>query len=324
MTSQQISYVLVLAEEKKFSKAAERLYISQPALSQFIKNVELEVGVPLFDRGTNPLQLTPAGEIYVETAKQMLVFEREMKRKIADLNDLSTGHFVIGTSAFRASSMLPKSVAEFKKRYPGVKIDIITDHVSNLKKMLLDGVIDLCIESDDFDSDIFHSEELILEQYYLAVPADKEILEKYKGYVLTKEDIIEDTENVYTALPIGNELFERFPFVKMKNGTCFANTFETIIEKSNLAFSNIINLSQIETAFQWVNEGLACALMPDTLIRYGNFDSHPLYFKVQKQGMQKPIVVAVKKKRYITHAMNEYITVLRELIGYGTWSVSSK
>ncbi len=69
MTSQQIHYVIALSEERSFSKAAERLYISQPALSQFIKNVEKDVGMPLFDRGTNTIQLTPAGEIYLKMAK---------------------------------------------------------------------------------------------------------------------------------------------------------------------------------------------------------------------------------------------------------------
>lgn len=322
MTSQQIQYVIALAEEKNFSKAAERLFISQPALSQFIKNVEKEVGMPLFDRGTNPIQLTPAGEIYLKTAKEILMTEKELQRKIADLSELTTGHFSIGTSAFRASCLLPKSIREFEKRHPGIKLEIVTDHVSQLKQMLLVGDIDLCIEADDFDTMLYHSEELFQENYYLALYDKHEFNDKNRDKALTKRDILEDSKKLYTAKEIDIKEIGDFPFITMKNGTCFSNTIQKICRELKYQPTEILEVSQIETAFHWINEGLACALIPDTLIRYGNFEKHPIYYKIPARSSSQPIVVAMKKNRYVTHAMQEYIAVLRELIGYGTWSIT--
>lgn len=322
MTLQQIQYVIALAEEKNFSKAAQRLYISQPALSQFIKNVEKEVGMPLFDRGTNPMQMTQAGEIYLKTAKEALVLERELERKIADLSELATGHFVIGTSAFRASCLLPKSICEFEKRHPGITLDIVTDHVSQLKQMLLVGDIDMCIEVDEFDTMLYHSEELFQENYYLAVPQECEWKERYSHDSLAKEDIIDDSRKLYQAKPVSLNEIVKIPWIQMKNGSCFYHTIEKIQKESEFRPEKVLEVTQIETAFHWVNEGLACAIIPDTLIRYGNYAKHPVYYKIKAKNASQQIVIAMKKNRYITHAMREYITVLRELIGYGTWSVS--
>ncbi len=322
MTSQQIQYMIALAEERNFSKAAERLYISQPALSQFIKNVEKEAGVPLFDRGTNPIQLTPAGEIYLKTAKEILMMEKEMQRKIADLSELTSGHFVIGTSAFRASCLLPKSIREFEGRYPGVRLEIVTDHVDQLKQMLLAGDVDLCIEADEFDPMLYHSEELFQENYFLALPAEHEYNQRNPDNVLKKEDILDDSKKFYTAKAVQIKEITDLPFVHMKSGSCFYHTFEEICREMQYDSQMRVEVNQIETAFHWVNEGLACALVPDTLIRYGNFARHPVYYKIPVAEAARPIVAAMKKSRYVTHAMREYIRVLRELIGYGTWGTA--
>lgn len=322
MTSQQIQYMIALAEERNFSKAAERLYISQPALSQFIKNVEKEVGMPLFDRGTTPMQLTPAGEIYLETAKKISMMEKELEQRIADLSELTSGHFIIGTSAFRASCLLPKSIREFKKRYPGIRLEIVTDHVSQLKQMLLVGDIDLCIEADEFDPALFHSEELFQENYYLAIPVEHRYNERNQKDALTKEDILSDSKKIYTASPVRIEEVTDLPLIQMKSGSCFSNTYDEICREMKLDAQRKAEVNQIETAFHWVNEGLACAIIPDTLIRYGNFVRHPAYYKIPVAEAARPIAAAMKRNRYVTHAMREYIRVLRELIGYGTWSMT--
>lgn len=322
MTTQQIEYVLALAEERNFSKAAEKLFVSQPALSQFIKNVEQQVGMPLFDRSTSPIQLTPAGEMYVETARQLQVTEKELERKIADLSDLATGHFRLGTSSFRASCLLPKSICEFNKRYPGIKLEIITNHVADLKQMLLSGEVDFCIEADDFNTSLFHVEELFCETYYLAVPPDHSINEGREENCLTKEDILGETKKLFTASPINLKEWEDETFIFMKNGSCFYNTYSKICENDKVNLTRIMEVNQIETAFHWVNEGLAVSFIPDSLIRYGNYDKHPSYYKLPIQSATRDIVAAMKKNRYVTHAMREYINVLRELIGYGTWNIS--
>lgn len=76
-------YVYAVYQERSFSRAAQRLFISQPALSSKVKKVEERVGAPLFDRSTNPIRLTPAGKCYVEAVEQVMGIEDELRSRLA-------------------------------------------------------------------------------------------------------------------------------------------------------------------------------------------------------------------------------------------------
>ncbi len=125
MTSQQLEYIIALADEKSFSKASHKLYISQPALSQFVKNLESELNVQLFDRSTTPIKLTYAGELYVKSARKIQSIMTELNNELADLTILNIGELSIGTIPFRAASMLPKSIVAFRKKYPGITLILL-------------------------------------------------------------------------------------------------------------------------------------------------------------------------------------------------------
>lgn len=103
MNSLVLKYILTIAEEKNMTRAAERLYISQPSLSQSVKNLEKELGVDLFERSQRGGVLTPAGEHYVEWAKQILFAEAMMKRKIQDISAKNVRQIKFGTTPQRTS-----------------------------------------------------------------------------------------------------------------------------------------------------------------------------------------------------------------------------
>ena len=100
-------YVCEVYRERSFSKAAQNLYISQPSLSARIKKVEEQIGVPLFDRSTSPLQLTEAGRIYIRAAEEISVIEQRVENAINNLNTLQTGRLSIGASNLFAAYVLP-------------------------------------------------------------------------------------------------------------------------------------------------------------------------------------------------------------------------
>ena len=88
-------YVYAVYQERSFSRAAQRLFISQPALSSKVKKVEERVGAPLFDRSTNPIRLTPAGKCYVEAVEQVMGIEDELRSRLAQLADQREGAITI-------------------------------------------------------------------------------------------------------------------------------------------------------------------------------------------------------------------------------------
>ena len=106
-------YILAIVREGSFSRAAEKLYISQPSLSATVKRIEEKIALPIFDRTTTPISLTEAGREYVSHALEMERLEEDFERYISDCINLSVGEVKIGGSSLFSSFMLPKMISEF-------------------------------------------------------------------------------------------------------------------------------------------------------------------------------------------------------------------
>lgn len=324
MTTQQIQCIITLAEEGSFSKAAKKLFVTQPSISQLIKNMELQIGTSLFDRSSSPIRLTPVGQACYDAAKKILSTERELENRISDINKLKTGTLTIGTTPFRGSCLLPKSFASFYHEFPGVKLDVITTSVRELQNLLLSGEIDICIEASEFDPELFYVEELATEHYYLAVGRENPFNDRHKEQQLKDSDIVSDSSALYEnkEISLSDCLEESFIVLDSKN-----NDPDITVD----LFHNMQQIPQItlrcyniETMFHWVNSNLGMGIIPDTLIRFGNFKKHPIYYRLKEPkgcfGMtEKKIVVAYSKKHFLTKAAPTYINLLKQLIGQGTW-----
>ena len=93
---QGMDYVYAVWQEKSFSAAARKLFVSQPALSASVRKVERELGLPIFDRSTTPLQLTDAGRAYIEAAERIFRIKRDLKSYCDDLAGLESGTLRLG------------------------------------------------------------------------------------------------------------------------------------------------------------------------------------------------------------------------------------
>ena len=111
-------YVYAVYEEKSFSKAAQKLYITQPALSTAIKKVEKKIGTPIFDRSTSPIGLTPGGEVYIDAIEKLFALEQNTLNQLNNLNGLLAGKLSVGGTIFFTSFVLPGVLSEFSHRYP--------------------------------------------------------------------------------------------------------------------------------------------------------------------------------------------------------------
>jgi len=319
MTTQQIEYVLTLAEEKSFSKAAQKLYVTQPSLSQFIKNLENELHVQIFDRSTSPIRLTPAGEAFVSAARKIKAIEDELYQQIADLTNLKTGELKIGTSPFRASCLLPKSIARFHELYPGITVHILEDVTQNLEEAAMDGNIDLFLSTGPFDQNIFHIEELAVEQLYLAVPSDSPINNGLETYRVTDYDIKTDSAKLNRTPFIDLSVFRSAPFIFVRQNQKLYDVSSEFCLSAGFNPYIILCSERLETAFSWTLAGIGCTFIPDFLIKFGNYEKHPIYYKLNHPKATRKLCIAYRKNRYLSRAAVEYIALLKQLIGYGTW-----
>ena len=145
MEIRQFMYVSMAAECGSFTKAAEKLFITQPALSSYISKLEEELGVRLFDRSVTPLGLTYAGEKYLAYARDILRQADGLEREIRDISNHLAGRLRLGFPSERIVYMLPLILPEFQKRYPGIRVETMTGSGKRLMEALLAGDADFIL-----------------------------------------------------------------------------------------------------------------------------------------------------------------------------------
>ena len=139
MDFRQLQYLTAVAEHRNVTKAAESLYISQSALSHYIRKTEEELGVQLFDRSTTPISLTYAGKCYIQSAQRILMENERLMKELREITENMTGVLRIGISRDRASYIMPRLTRDFLALYPGIQVDIFTESAQQLREALKSG-----------------------------------------------------------------------------------------------------------------------------------------------------------------------------------------
>ncbi|MDQ0272458.1 LysR family transcriptional regulator [Cytobacillus purgationiresistens] len=135
----------VLAQEMNMRKAAERLFVSQPALSQRLQNIEKDWGCKLFVRSQKGLSLTPAGEIVIQFVNEVITGEEKVKESIQALDSEVYGTLKIAVASIVGQNWLPQVLKKFVTRYPQAKISLITGWSSEILKSLYDDQVHIGI-----------------------------------------------------------------------------------------------------------------------------------------------------------------------------------
>jgi DNA-binding transcriptional LysR family regulator len=166
----QLEFFRTVVEEGSFSKAAERVYRTQPAVSIAIRRLEEEIGASLFERSQKTPALTEVGELLYDYARRILSLRDQTLEVVAELQSLKRGRVRIGANESTSLYLLPQLILEYRKRYPGVKVEVF-GHVSDrLPREVLDRNIDfalLAFEPVDSDLESFPilRDELVLIMY---------------------------------------------------------------------------------------------------------------------------------------------------------------
>ncbi len=143
-SSDKLDYVLMLAEEGNLTRAAARLYISQPTLTQYINRLERELGIKLFDRTIHPITVTPAGVIYIDEMKKIRNETLALQARLTEMQQ-KRRTFSIGIPAVRSEHLAPDLLAEFLRAFPDVSINVDTRLEETLEKDLAAGTLDFAI-----------------------------------------------------------------------------------------------------------------------------------------------------------------------------------
>ncbi|QDT90057.1 LysR family transcriptional regulator [Gimesia algae] len=176
MEVDQLRYFLRVAERGNFTRAAEELLISQPALSRSIQKLEEELGQPVFERKTRSVALTEAGKLLQSRAQQVLTLIADTKAEISD--DGQSGQIRVGAIPTIAPFFLPDLLRQFSTEFPKASLIVQEDTTDHLLKRCTQGEIDLAIIALPVPAKYLEVEELFEEELLLVLPPDHPLVDK--------------------------------------------------------------------------------------------------------------------------------------------------
>ncbi|MDE8732176.1 LysR family transcriptional regulator [Eubacteriales bacterium DFI.9.88] len=167
MDIKSLQYFIAVVESTSITKAAKALHISQPPLSHQLKQLEVELGTRLFDRGPRCITLTSAGETLYHRAKNIVDYTEETCREIKSIGDGNSGHISIGMISSLSSNLLSDILSQFCSKYPNVQFDIHEHNTYDLIESLDNNLIELAFVRTPFDNNHF-SQMLLLKEPLVA------------------------------------------------------------------------------------------------------------------------------------------------------------
>lgn len=179
MTITELRYVVALAKEQHFGRAAQSVFVSQPTLSIGIKKLEEELGIPIFERLSNKVVPTQAGKRIIETAQKTLI-NTDVIRSIADeAKGELVGDIKLGAIYTMCPYLLPKMIPDLRQHAPDIRLYIKEDYTEHLTEALKNGDLDVAIISLPLaESNLFEVKAIDEEAFYVIMPNDHPLAEK--------------------------------------------------------------------------------------------------------------------------------------------------
>ncbi|GAB3158065.1 LysR family transcriptional regulator [Amycolatopsis sp. NPDC004378] len=145
MQLHQLAYFVAVAEHRHFTRAAEEVRVAQPSLSQQIRALEHDLGAPLFHRIRGNVSLTEAGEVLLPIARRILAETESARLAIRELAELDRGRVRLGAPPSLCTGLLPAMLSAFRRRYPGIQLELHESGSGDLRQRLSEGALDLAL-----------------------------------------------------------------------------------------------------------------------------------------------------------------------------------
>ena len=249
MNLKQALYIQTIAREGNITAAAKKLYVSQPSLSQMVRQVESEYGVTLFDRTVSPLRLTYAGEKYLQAAKTMLTVNERLENELREIRQENSGLLRLGISVQRAIQILPVALPWFTMQYPKVSIDLREEGSARLEQLLEDGEIDLALAAIESVSPSLSY--TLIEKEVVGVLAGK-------GAAIAQQ--------LPPGTPISLSMIREDAFVSLKPGHSVRVVQDALFRESGMKPQILLETDSLEVAKRVALQAGACMLCSDIFV----------------------------------------------------------
>ncbi|HLH38241.1 MAG TPA: LysR family transcriptional regulator [Bryobacteraceae bacterium] len=280
---------LTVASEKSFSRAAEKLLRTQPAISLAIQRLESELEEKLIDRSAKELLLTDAGQIVFDYARRFDTLESSLENALAELRDKSAGRLIIGANESSTLYLLDH-IARFRARYPRIKLQIRRSFSSKIPAELIDGELELGLLSYDPEDD-----RLITTVIYT----------DHLSFIVSPRHRLASREEV-SITDLGEEIFIAHNVISPYRAQVIRE-----FQRYKVPLHMDVEMPTVEAIRRMVQRDQGVAFLPrmvvDEEIRQGTLRE----VRVREIGMERPIRLAHPARRALSHAAEAFLELVR-------------
>ncbi|MBH0333624.1 LysR family transcriptional regulator [Brevibacillus brevis] len=289
MDIKHLHYFVTVCDQLSYSKAAQKLHISQPSLSNAIKNLEQEVGSPLLERNTRKMELTDAGKILYQKSLLLLSQMNMLKKEMEEVKLTGSGDLIIGIIE-SVKHWIPKVIRGYQGRFPSINIKLIEVLSGKaVKESLRKYHTHLLITNQFIDEDDIESFPLYDERLMLVLHKDHTLAEKESVRLkdLANEPFIISTEGFQTR----EDILTAFSFEQVNPQIKF-------------------EIERFETALTLVRENLGVTIIPENYLS-GSTDASLVRKTIDSPALERTVYLAYLKNRYLAPAMQAFLEEVR-------------
>jgi DNA-binding transcriptional LysR family regulator len=287
----QLEALIAIVRERGFSRAAERLARTQPAISIAIKKLEEEVGVPLLDRGRKKIALTDAGEVMLEYAQKIINLRVEAISSIDELRQLHHGKVAVGANESTSLYFLPNIILAYRQQHRHIKVEVYRTSSEQLSRMVKEHRLDFAILAYD-------PQDTQLESF--PVLQDELVLIMNPKHLLAKKKKV-------TVQELGQE---RFLAHNVKSPA--RDRVIQFFRDHQVPLNISIELATIETIKRFVEMDLGLAIVPrmcvEEEIRTGKLATVP----IQDLRIRRTLRVVYLRDRILPHAATAFLQLVKK------------
>lgn len=290
-SSREIDVFLVLAETLNFRRTAERVHLSQPAVTGVIGRLEETLGAKLFDRTTRQVQLTRPGQVFLEQARRLRHMTDEAVRAVREVTSLQTGQVAMAAMPSLAATVLPRVFAQFHQQYPGVGLQLMDTLSGPAFDLVRAGRVDFALTA---------ANPAYADLDYLPLASD--------GFVLL---IPKDHALARSRQPLSWGDVAQLPHISMPLPSSVRQYADAAFLEHRIRFAPAFELEHLASIKALVSAGLGVAALPELAANVGP-DDGVVRRPLRAPALRRPIGLVTLRGRSLSPAAQAMVALLRD------------
>ena len=291
MDINQLEVLIAVAREKSFSRAADVLGRTQPAVSQAVRRLEQEIGEKLFDRSSKDGTLTAAGELLVDYARQMMNLRHAANTALREMRNLQNGKVTISANEHTVFYLLPV-IEEFRRRHPAIKIEVQRGVASRIPEQITAREVELGVISFKPTDTSLRSISVLNDELVLIVAPGHKLAEKTSVSI---RELADETFIAHNApSPYRKRVIEMF-------------------DKYDTRLNISVELPSLEAIKRLVENGTGIALVPKLTAKSEVAAGQLAGLTVKEMKLERKLNIIYRKNSVLSHASQEFLKIAKEM-----------